>query len=141
MIWMIIVLVLLIAAWYAFEGYWDRRLFAKLPGRVCENLRPSAAMELLRSSDAMQVLDVRSAAEFAAGALAGATNISIADPDFCQRVGKLDRTKPVLVYCAGGYRSRKAVPQLLALGFESIHHLHRGYHSWTLAGLPTSMVR
>jgi rhodanese-related sulfurtransferase len=34
------------------------------------------------------------------------------------------------VYCAGGYRSRKAVVQLKQLGFENIQHLHRGYLSW-----------
>jgi rhodanese-related sulfurtransferase len=36
----------------------------------------------------------------------------------------------VLIYCAGGFRSRKAVVVLKELGFENIQHLHRGYGSW-----------
>jgi rhodanese-related sulfurtransferase len=36
----------------------------------------------------------------------------------------------VLVYCAGGFRSRKAVAKLKELGFKNIQHIHRGYMSW-----------
>ena len=42
----------------------------------------------------------------------------------------LDKKKPVLVYCAGGFRSRKAVLKLKELGFQNIQHIHRGYLSW-----------
>ena len=69
-----------------------------------------------------------------------ATNISMGADDFRKRIAELDRARPVLVYCAGGFRSRKAVGVLQELGFESIHHLHRGYHSWRLAGLPTTKM-
>ena len=47
-----------------------------------------------------------------------------------------DRNKPVLIYCAGGFRSRRAAGVVRALGFQSIHHLHRGYLSWPMARLP-----
>ena len=129
----LVVLVVIVASWYWFEGRWDRRLFASLPGRVCENLRPRAATELLRSRDDVQVLDVRSASEFSHGCLPGAVNISLGSPEFRERLGQLDKSLPVLVYCAGGFRSRKAVEVLRELRFESIHHLHRGYHSWALS--------
>ncbi len=134
--WALLIIAVIVGGWYWFESRWDRQIFATVPGRVCENLRAHEAMELLRARDDMQVLDVRSAAEFASGALPRAVNVSMSDPDFSKRVSELDKAKPVLVYCAGGYRSRKAVEQLLALGFASIHNLHRGYHSWRLAGNP-----
>jgi len=127
---------LLCAAWFWFECRWDRRLFASEAGKKRENVRARAAMELLRTTGDLQVLDVRSAKEFARGALPRAANISISDAAFCERVNTLDRSKPVLVYCAGGFRSRKAVETLRILGFQSIYHLHRGYHSWLFAGLP-----
>ena len=44
----------------------------------------------------------------------------------------MDRNAPLLIYCDGGYRSRKALPQIKALGFQSIYHLHRGILSWNL---------
>jgi rhodanese-related sulfurtransferase len=76
------------------------------------------------------VLDVRSDKEFAGGALPGAVNLSLGDAVFDEKAGALDRSRPVLVYCAGGFRSRQAVERLKAMGFQDIRHLHRGYLSW-----------
>jgi rhodanese-related sulfurtransferase len=126
----LLLLVLAVGGWYAFEGGWDRRLFAAEPGRSCENLDAAEAAAWLRGHPETQVLDVRSGREFAGGALPGALNVSLGEADFDERVGELDRARPVLVYCAGGYRSRKAVDRLKSLGFENIRHLHRGYLSW-----------
>jgi rhodanese-related sulfurtransferase len=76
------------------------------------------------------VLDVRSKGEFDDGALPKAVNISFGDEGFEAHLGALDKAKPVLVYCAGGFRSRKAVAKLKELGFKNIQHIHRGYMSW-----------
>jgi rhodanese-related sulfurtransferase len=127
---------LVVASWYVFEFFWDRRLFAATSDCVRENVRPERASELLASDDGVQVVDVRSAREFEGGALPGAVNIPLNDPAFRERLGSLNIKKPVLVYCAGGYRSRKAMPILREKGFVRIHHLHRGFHSWRFAGLP-----
>jgi len=136
MIWTVVILTLLVVGWYWFEGCWDRRLFRSEVGRVCVNVRPKEAMASLESHPDMQVLDVRSDVEVSGGALPGAIHISIGDAEFLQKVGTLDKEKPVLVYCAGGYRSRKAVEVLKKQGFANIQHLHRGFHSWQFAGLP-----
>ncbi|MEP6670342.1 MAG: rhodanese-like domain-containing protein [Chthoniobacter sp.] len=125
-------------AWFWYEGRWDRRLFTAEVGRKCVNVRARGARELLQTQTDAQVLDVRSRKEFAGGAVPGAINVSLGDATFRERVADLDRTRPVLVYCAGGFRSRKAVEVLRALGFQSIYHLHRGYHSWKFAGLPVA---
>jgi rhodanese-related sulfurtransferase len=130
MILPLVLLVAVVAGWYLFEGHWDRQLFQAPPGRVCANLKTEQALAWLRAHPETQVLDVRSAGEFAGGALPKALNVSLGDPDFDHKVAALDRRRPVLVYCAGGYRSRKAVVQLKQLGFENIQHLHRGYLSW-----------
>ena len=124
------VLIVIVVGWYAFEGSWNRRLFTAEPGRVCANLNAEEAVVWLREHPETQVLDVRSDGEFAAGALPGAIHVSIGETDFDEQVGDLDRSRPVLVYCAGGFRSRQAVERLKVLGFENIQHLHRGYLSW-----------
>lgn len=128
--WILLALAALAGGWFWFEGSWDRRLFNSVPGCICKNLRAGEANDWLREHPETQVLDVRSAREFSGGALPGAVNISLGDRDFAARAGALDRRRPVLVYCAGGFRSRKAVEQLKRLGFEDIRHLHRGYMSW-----------
>lgn len=130
MMWTLITLAVVAALWFWYEGSWDRRLFSAAPGCTCANLNAGQANSWLQAHPETQVLDVRSSGEYADGALPGAVNISIGDPAFETKAGALDKTKPVLVYCAGGYRSRKAVAMLKELGFRNIQHIHRGYMSW-----------
>jgi rhodanese-related sulfurtransferase len=137
-LWIIAAIVLIVAGWHVYEGRWDSGLFRAEPGRVCVNLRPQEARAFLNEHADAQVLDVRSDAEFRGGALPGAIQISLGDAEFSQKVARLDNSKPVLVYCAGGFRSRKAVGILKAQGFSNIQHLHRGFHSWRLAGMPVT---
>ncbi|MCB1204002.1 MAG: rhodanese-like domain-containing protein [Verrucomicrobiae bacterium] len=129
-------ILVVVVSWYAFEGSWDRRLFSAEPGKVFANLDAAQAAAWLREHPETQVLDVRSESEFAGGALPAAVNISLGDEAFESKVGKLDRERPVLVYCAGGFRSRKAMEVLKGLGFKNIQHLHRGYLSWKPGATP-----
>ena len=130
MLWTLLIIAALVAGWYVFEGSWDRRLFTAAPGQTCANLTGAQAHAWLSEHPETQVLDVRSAREFSGGAVPGAVNISLGDDHFRARVGELQRHMPVLLYCAGGYRSRKAVEVLKELGFTNIQHIHRGYLSW-----------
>ena len=123
-------ILVIVVSWYVFEGSWDRRLFSAEDGKVCENFNAVEAGAFLCDHPESQVLDVRSEGEHAGGALPGAVNVSLGDAAFDRKVGGLDRKRPILVYCAGGFRSRKAVERLKAMGFENIRHLHRGYMSW-----------
>ncbi len=132
------IIALVVAGWYWYEARWDGDLFKQEPGRVCANVRPQEAKALLDSEPRVQVLDVRSDAEFRGGALPGAIQISLGDAEFSAKVSRLARSEPVLVYCAGGFRSRKAAAVLKAQGFCNIQHLHRGYYSWKLAGMPVA---
>lgn len=126
MLWTAIILITVVACWYVYEGLWDRALFTG----GCHNLSASGANVWLREHPETQVLDVRSAVEFSGGALPKAVNISLSDAAFDDKVTALDTANPVLVYCAGGFRSRKAVARLKELGFKNIQHIHRGYMSW-----------
>lgn len=130
MIWTVSIFLVVVVLWYWHEGRTDRRLFQSEGGRICANRSGREAAAWLREHPETQVLDVRSAAEFSGGALPHAINISIGNPAFEAKVAALDRTRPVLVYCAGGYRSRKAVERLKQLDFTNIQHIHRGYMSW-----------
>ena len=128
----------IVTGWYAFEGRWNRRLFHDRGGHSCRNCSAAEARDFLQAHPDAQVVDVRSSAEFRAGALPGAIHISVGDSGFAAKVGALSRSRPLLVYCAGGYRSRKAVELMKPMKFTTIQHLHRGYHSWKLSGLPVT---
>jgi rhodanese-related sulfurtransferase len=127
MIWTLVIVVVLVAGWYVYEGTWDRHLFTD----GCHNLSAGEANAWLREHPETQILDVRSKGEFEAGALPKAVSVSFGDEAFDAKVATLDKVLPVLVYCAGGFRSRKAVARLKQLGFHNIQHIHRGYMSWS----------
>jgi rhodanese-related sulfurtransferase len=134
MIWTALVILLIILAWYWFEGRWDRRLFQSTDMQSCRNLKSHEARKFLDTHPETQILDVRSAAECNGGMIPGAINISMGDECFVEKLADFDQGRPILVYCAGGYRSRKAVKILKTLGFSSILNLHRGYLSWRNSG-------
>jgi rhodanese-related sulfurtransferase len=136
--WILAGCVLLVVAWTVGEVRWDARLFALIPASTAENLGVAEARRLWSETAGLQVLDVRSAREAARGVIPGARCIPWGSDDFLQRLQGWDRSRPVLVYCEGGYRSRKAVQVLRNLGFRSVHHLHRGMMSWRWAGHPVA---
>ena len=82
------------------------------------------------------MLDVREAADFATGHLAGARNIPVAK--FEERAADLEKLKatPLIVCCETGIRSMKAVSTLKKQGFERVFSLDGGIAAWNKAGLP-----
>jgi hydroxyacylglutathione hydrolase len=108
-----------------------RELFEH-PDLVSRSSRVTAAelRSKLAHADAspVQVIDVRSAGEFSRGAVAGARNIPL--PELTRRLGDLDPTAPVVVNCAGGYRSAIAASLLEANGFDDVSDLLGGYAGW-----------
>jgi rhodanese-related sulfurtransferase len=90
------------------------------------------ATRLINDSNAI-VLDVREPAEFAAGHMPNARNIPLGELD--KRVGDLPQGKPVLVCCASGARSGKAI-SLLRKGGREAFNLAGGMAAWRQAGLP-----
>ena len=102
-----------------------------LPG--VRQLDAAEAATLLRTS-APTVVDVRNAAEFAAGHLAGAHHIPLGQ--LPHRLGELPADAPVIVHCAGGARSAIGASVLLRAGFQQLGNLAGGYNAWVSQGLP-----
>jgi phage shock protein E len=83
--------------------------------------RSGAAVEIVREKikTGALVVDVRSPAEFAAGAYAGAVNIPIEQVQ--QRLAEFGDVKhPVVVYCRSGHRSRLAKAILEKNGYSDV---------------------
>jgi rhodanese-related sulfurtransferase len=90
----------------------------------------------LRKQTNAIVLDVRTPKEFAAGHIAGATNIDWNAADFAKKVTALDKSKTWLVHCAAGVRSSKASDKMTALQFTNVCNLEGGLKAWEKAGKP-----
>ncbi len=76
------------------------------------------------------LIDVRTKEEYAQGHLANAKVIDVTSSDFEARVSKLDKLKPIFVYCKAGSRSNKAASILSGLGFKEIYDLNGGITAW-----------
>lgn len=77
------------------------------------------ALAALRQPDAL-LIDVRTAQEFAEGALPGA--IRIGHEQIATRIAELapDRSRPLVLYCRSGRRSSQAQEDLQALGYSQV---------------------
>lgn len=84
----------------------------------------------------LQIVDVRTPREVAQGVIPGAIHINIQDADFVERMEQLDKSKPVVVYCAAGGRSARASQQLEDKGFTAIYDLTGGFSKWSSEGRP-----
>ncbi len=80
------------------------------------------------------LLDVRTPDEFNEGHIMEAVNINFYDKDFAQQVEKLDKMKPIYVYCRSGRRSGKTKDLLHEKGFTEVYNLKGGILSWKKAG-------
>ena len=78
----------------------------------------------------VQLIDVRTPDEYKSGHIDHAVNINYFDSDFKKQVEKLDKNKPVYVYCQAGGRSAKAAKILVDLGFKKVFDLSGGYGNW-----------
>jgi thioredoxin len=77
-----------------------------------------------------QLVDVRTPEEYAVEHLQNATNIDWDGTDFIEKAEKLDKSKPIFVYCKVGGRSSQAADKLLELGFKEIYNLDGGIMRW-----------
>jgi rhodanese-related sulfurtransferase len=98
---------------------------------------PADLSRALRGKAAPQVLDVRTAAEFKAGHIAGALHCDVRELSSRLAGLGLDPARPVVAVCLSAHRSPPAVRLLQSRGFVDARQLAGGMMAWQSAGLPT----
>jgi len=101
---------------------------------------PAEADALRRERQAV-VVDVREPDEVEQGAIPGAIPLPRGLLEMRIEEAVRDKTRPVVVYCAGGSRSAFAAAALGELGYGDVVSLAGGFVAWQGAGLPTARPR
>lgn len=98
-------------------------------------LNPTELVQLMNREKA-QVIDVCSAEEFASGHVVGARHIPLDELE--SRLPQVVKNKalPVVMVCASGARSGRAVAVARKLGYEKAQSLAGGLGAWRSASLP-----
>ncbi|MFL0354586.1 rhodanese-like domain-containing protein [Xanthomarina sp. GH4-25] len=75
----------------------------------------------------VQLIDVRTPKEFEEGHIEDALNIDFYSEKFVDEFNKLDKEKPVYLYCRSGFRSKQSALKLSEMGFKTLYDLEGGF--------------
>lgn len=85
----------------------------------------------------VQVLDVRTTAEFSSGHIQNSLQADWTNREqFNDRVQYVDKHRPVYIYCLVGGRSTAAAEWMRQNGFKEVIELEGGINAWKKAGKP-----
>ena len=94
------------------------------------------AVDLIKNKNAV-IIDVRTPEEFAESHLPEANNFPVDTlSQNIETIKKLQRDKPLLVYCRSGKRSARAAEKLKNLGVNSLYNQKGGIKAWSDANNP-----
>jgi hydroxyacylglutathione hydrolase len=121
--------------YFTYDAVLNTREHTSLDKNLEEVLHPIEFDEVLRIGDAgAQILDVRDAAEYAKGHIAGSINIGLSGQYATWAGTVLDRTKPIVIIAEPG-REKEAALRLGRIGFDHVSGYLRGGMA-ALAGRP-----
>ncbi len=99
-----------------------------------ERISAPLAAERLAGADPPLAIDVRAPREREAKHIAGSVNVPL--NHLSERLAELPAGRPLLVVCAGGYRSSIAASLLQRHGFTAVSEIAGGIAAWEAAQLP-----
>ena len=105
---------------------------AQEEGRYANDVSPSEALKMIEAG--ARVIDVREPREFERQHLQGADLIPLGE--LSERMEEIDQTRPAVLVCQIGERSRRAVKALREAGFNETYNLEGGIIAWVNHRLP-----
>lgn len=104
-----------------------------------ERLSAQFAADVLSSSQPPLTVDVRAPGEREQKYIAGSVSVPL--NHLAENLEKLPKDRPLLVYCAGGYRSSIAASLLQRGGFDHVSEIAGGMAGWEAAKLPVQTAQ
>ena len=109
--------------------------------RTIKEVTIDEAYSALQSDQPPLVVDVRERDEFEEGAIKDAVHVPRGYLELRIENVAPDRSRPIVLYCAGGARSALAARSLEELGYENVSSLAGGFGAWKNVGLPYVVPR
>jgi rhodanese-related sulfurtransferase len=109
----------------------------------CKENQPLSDIEIVTPEEMQQIseiedvelIDTSTSEEYKADYRESFQNINYLSPNFDQEIEKLDKTKPVLVYCKSKNLSSKCVAKMKEKGFVKVYDLDSDIAKWEFKGL------
>lgn len=101
-------------------------------------ISPKRLAEVRERGDCIDLVDVRTPAEFGAVHAEGARNVPLdrLDPTAVMQSCKGTGEQPLYVICRSGNRSRQACETFISAGYTNVYNVEGGTLAWDEAGLP-----
>lgn len=89
-------------------------------------------LEALKANGSLQLIDVRTEAEFAQAKIEGSTHIPLHMLPL--KVQDLRKSEPIVFYCRSGARSAQACAWMMSQGVSNVYNLSGGIMNWARSG-------
>ena len=124
--WMLIVIAVVSGAMLMVPG---------IGGSGAAGIQPMKAVQMMNHEKAV-VIDVCEPNEFAQGHVVGARNVPLGLLDKQLETTVKNKQLPLILVCASGMRSKRAVATAKKLGYENAYSLAGGMGAWRGANMP-----
>src|SRR5579885_39463 len=104
-----------------------------------ERLSPQFAAEMLQAGEPPLAVDVRAPRERDSKRIDGIVSLPL--NRLLEQCQSLPKDRPLLVYCAGGYRSSIAASLLKSRGFQHVAEIAGGIAAWEAAKMPLALAQ
>jgi rhodanese-related sulfurtransferase len=96
----------------------------------------AAVLERMKKGEKLNFVDVREDNEWEKGRIAGAVHLGkgIIERDVEGTIP--DKTKELILYCGGGFRSALSADNLQKMGYRNVVSMDGGWRGWNEAGGP-----
>jgi rhodanese-related sulfurtransferase len=98
---------------------------------------PQEVKARIDKGEAVLLVDTREDNEWEKGHISGAIHLGrgILERDIESRVP--DKTKEIILYCGGGFRSALSADNLQKMGYKNVISMDGGWRMWKELGFPT----
>lgn len=89
-------------------------------------------LEAMKATGSLQLIDVRTEAEYAQAKIEGSTHIPLHMLPL--KMQELQKNDPIVFYCRSGARSAQACAWLMSQGVNNVYNLAGGIMNWARSG-------